>query len=545
MKKISMFLLVILITSFIIPASVSAASEDEVKLTVIHVNDAHGRTAAEPYISQMAADLKSRGENVLVLDAGDRLHGQTAVNLSKGESAVEIMNAVGYDAMITGNHDYNFGVDRLKELSGMMNFPLLAANVIDSNGQLLFKPYEIFKMDKITAGVFGIATPETLTKSDPRIVGGLIFTDPAETAAETVSVLKAEGCDIIIALVHLGDEEPTAPEHKSDALADIKGIDVIIDGHNHTLYENGRNIGNTLITQTDGHSQHIGIIEITVSGSAVSKTASVINIQETTLPADEAVTAVIEKWEKSVEDIISVVVGNTPVHLEGARELVRTEETNLANLLTDSMRHATGADFAFLTGGNIRASIEAGNITMGDVLNVLPFSNLLVTVELNGADIIKILEHGISKYPEETGQHIQVAGIMFKFDPDSQEGQRVVNVFMADGSIFDENKKYTVSTIDFLAAGGDGYEMLMNGLNLTYYGGDAEAFVDYLTTNPVIFSEPEGRVKIISTSVAEENPKTEENPETKVNNNSLKINITVCGVLLLCIASKKKENTVI
>ena len=549
MKRVITFIL-LLGLSFLNISAASAVSEDEVKLTIIHVNDAHGRTQAEPYISKMANDLKNRGENFLVLDAGDRLHGQTATNLSKGESSVEIMNTVGYNAMVTGNHDYNFGIDRLNELCNIMNFPLLAANVYDSNGNLLFKPYEVFKMDGITVGVFGITTPETKTQSDPRIVGGLTFADPAETAAETVSTLKAEGCDIIIALAHLGDDEPTAPENKSDALADVAGIDIIIDGHSHTLLENGRNVGNALITQTDGHGQHIGVIEITVSGGVVSKTASVINIQETELQINENVTAVIEKHEKAIEEIISVVIGHTPVRLNGEREFVRTGETNLANLITDSILYATGADFAFLTGGNIRASIEAGDITMGDALDVLPFSNLLVTVELSGADILEALEHGVSKYPEETGQHIQVAGIKFEFNPDSEEGKRVFNVSIANGGAFDVSKKYTVATIDFLAAGGDGYEMLANGGNFTYYGGDVEAFVEYLASNPVINAEADGRVKMFST---ENKPETdavysdedssiiESSPKTGETENYAAFIIFMCaGAISVCICKRKK-----
>jgi len=217
---------------------------------------------------------------------------------------------------------------------------------------------------------------------------------------------------------------------------------------------------------------------------------------ETELLADAAVIAVIAESEARVEFITSVVVGETPVTLDGERESVRTGETNLANLVTDSMIHTTGADISFIGGGSIRTSIEAGDITMGDVLNVLPFSNLIVTLEMTGSDVLEILEHGVSEYPEPSGLFIQVAGIHFEFDPSAPPGQRVQNVKMADGTEFDINKTYTVATVEFIAAGGDGYTMMERGIHLVFYGGDAEAFISYLETNPVITAEPEGRVII-------------------------------------------------
>ncbi len=189
-------------------------------LTTGHVNDRHGRMEADPFISQIVRDLKAEGKNTLLLDAGDALHGQIAANLTEGESMAELMNAVGYDAMVTGNHEFTYGIDRLLELSEMMDFPMLAANV-KKDGKAVFKPYEIFDLNGIRAGVFGIATPETREASDPRIMEGLTFEDPAKTAALMVEALKNEDCGIIIALAHLGDNQVSLPENKSDVLAII------------------------------------------------------------------------------------------------------------------------------------------------------------------------------------------------------------------------------------------------------------------------------------------------------------------------------------
>jgi 5'-nucleotidase len=379
----------------------------------------------------------------------------------------------------------------------MMDFPLLAANV-RYNGDYIFERYTIFDMDGLTVGVFGLATPETPTSSDPRNMGGLVFEDPVEIAAEITLLMKERNCDIIIALTHLGDDHSTVENNRSDALATVEGIDVVIDGHSHTLLENGKVIGNTLIVQTGSHAWNIGIVEITVEYGVKTKTAHLIEVpgadDETDLTTDASIIAVIAEGEARVESITSIVVGTTPVTLDGERESVRTGETNLANLVTDSMIFATGADISFLGGGSIRTSINVGEITMGDVLTVLPFSNLIVTLEMTGSDVLEILEHGVGEYPEPAGLFIQIAGVHFIFDPDAEPGQRVIDVTMADGTAFDISRTYIVATVEFIAAGGDGYTMMQRGVDLVFYGGDAEAFVEYLQTNPVITSEPDGRM---------------------------------------------------
>ncbi len=488
--KATAFLLTLLLVFFTPDISASAA-EETAKVTIIHVNDQHGRMGAEPFISQLAKDTEG---NVLILDAGDVVHGQTVANLSQGEAMVTLMNTVGYDAMTVGNHEFNYGADRLKELSEMMDFPLLAANIKKEDGECLFQAYQVFPMDGVTVGVFGLATPKSVTVSDPRFIKGLTFEDPAQTAEAMVKKLQDEKCDVIIALVHMGVDE-------MDPLAAVAGIDVIISGHSHTLLENGMTIGDTLIAQTGSFGENIGIVEITLKNDKVEKVAKTIPItEETELIKDQVILDKIAEEEAAIEPITSAIVGHTPVLLQGEREIVRTQETNLADLITDGMKYATGADIALLGGGNIRTSIEAGDITMGQILTVLPFSNLLVTVELSGADILEALEHGVSSYPEPVGHYIQISGVKFVFDPEAEPMHRVTGVTMADGSKFDINKTYTVATSEFIAAGGDGYEMVANGQNLIYYGGDIETFLEYLKTDPKLSAEPDGRVKIAGTS---------------------------------------------
>ncbi|MCL2165810.1 MAG: 5'-nucleotidase C-terminal domain-containing protein [Clostridiales bacterium] len=495
--KVSAILLTVLLVASVWSAGAFAASGDEVVLTVFHTNDQHGRMSAAPYVSQLAKDTAG---NVLILDAGDALHGQIATNLSKGSAMVEVMNMAGYAAMAPGNHDFNFGFERLLELSKTMQFPLLSANVKKANGETLLQPYEVIHMDNLTVGIFGLSTPETLTKTDPRNVTGLTFASPSAIAAETVAALQNEGCDLIIALAHLGVDNATAQADRSSALVNIPGIDLIIDGHSHTRLESGNVAGDVLTVQTGAYGENIGMVTFTKTGDTYAKTAKLIAVpgpeDETDLVADQAVLDIIAEWEAQNESLVSHVVGESAFFLQGERSAVRIAETNLSNLIADSMRFATGADVAFLTGGNIRASIEAGDITMGDVLTTLPFSNLLMTVELTGADLLKVMEHGVSLYPEPAASFIQVSGMSFRFDPAAQAGSRVVSAFVGDEAL-DPAKVYTVASSEFLVAGGDGYTMMTDGKNTMYFQGDAEALVDYLATKPVITGEAEGRVSVI------------------------------------------------
>lgn len=470
---------VVLIGLFVSGFLTGCATDAPVNLTILHLNDAHGRTDAEGALSQMANDLKARGQNVLIFDAGDRMHGQLATNLSQGESMINVMNTVGYSAMAIGNHEFNFGRERLNEMTQMTDFPMLAANVTDESGRNVFQQYEVFRMNGVTVGVFGIASPETPQKSDPRSVAGLTFGDPAATARAMVQTLRGYGVDVIIALTHLGDDAASLPAHRSDAVAAVDGIDVVIDGHSHTLLENGKMVGNTLVAQTGDWGRNIGVVEMTVQGGSVSAKLAYVVPVNAELSVNPAIAAVIADGQRQVDYLNTIVVGRTAVELDGARENVRTRSTNLGVLITDAILHATGADVAVVTGGNIRASIPAGDITLKHVYDVLPFFNLLVTVEVTGADIMAALEHGVARSPETDANFPHFSGLSFEFDAARAPGSRVTSVTMANGTPLNLTANYTLATSEFLQVGGDGYTMF-GSRNLMYYGGDAEAFAEYI-----------------------------------------------------------------
>lgn len=500
-RLLALVVIVSLSVAVPLPAFAAEAAADELEITIVHTNDVHSRVEMEPYVAQLVKEKKLAGENVLLLSAGDVLHGQPLATLSRGKSIIEIMNATGYDAMVPGNHDFNYGAARLKTLEKQAEFPVLAANLKNNvGGSDAFTPYVIKTFGDVKVGIFGLATPETATKTNPSNVRYIDFKFPPAIAREMVDTLKNQGCDVIIALTHLGDDEETWAEERSTAVAKVQGIDLIVDGHSHTKLPTGNQVGNTLVVQTGALGENIGVVTLTVRGGKVrNRQAELLAVpaadeEKPALAADETVAGIIERIKKENETITSQRVASTPVLLEGEREAVRCRETNLADLITDSMLHASGAEIAFTNGGGIRASIPAGEITKGDVLTVLPFGNYIVTKQMLGADLLAALELGLTAYPETAGSFPQVGGIRFTFDPGAAPGRRVVDIQMANGAAFDPGKTYVVATNDFLADGGDGYTMFGSASGEMSYGSMDDALIEYLAQSPKISAGTDERI---------------------------------------------------
>ena len=454
--------------------------------TIVHTNDVHARVGGEAYVASYVKNLKNAGENVILISAGDVLHGQTIATISQGKTVVDIMNAVGYDLLVPGNHDFNYGIARLMELEKSMNFELLAANVVNATTKAsVFTSHTIKEIDGVKVGFFGLATPETVTKTNPKNVAGYDFTAPVAAAYEMIELLQDEGCEIIVAITHLGIDGETAATERSTAIAEIPGVNVVIDGHSHTVLEKGQLVRSTLIAQTGEYLNNIGVVKVSLAEDGLYLGAKLVETPKEDTEAwaaDTAVLDVIKKAEDANAAITSQVIGKTPVTLDGERADVRTKETNLSALLTAAMLKATGADIAITNGGGIRASIEAGNITKGDVLTVLPFGNFICTVNVKGSEIIKALEHGMKGYPETAAQYPQISGIKATFDSSKEAGSRIVSVTMADGTALDPEKTYVVATNDFMAAGGDDYTMLGVKAGYMEYGSLDDALIDYIAS---------------------------------------------------------------
>ena len=513
-KTLSLILMAVILLGTLLPAVGFAAEETGLKeVTILHINDTHGRAVEDAKNKAIGyAKFKTFADtqkDALIVDAGDTIHGTTFATISKGDAVVELMNQVGVDVFVPGNHDYNYGYPRLVELMKKAKFSPVQANVVEEKTNKEILPATVIKeVNGIKVGFFGIATPETRTKSSPVNTEGLVFLDYKDQARRAVASLKEQGAQATVGVVHLGIDESS--KERSDFLAkDVPGIDVLIDGHSHTLLEKGMNVGSTLIAQAGEYFQHVGKLTLTFKdGALVNKKAEVLSYDDFAgVTPDAAVLETVKKVEEANRPYLERVVGNSEVLLEGTREKVRTGETNLGDLLADAMIDISGADVAITNGGGIRASIPAGQITMEQVITSFPFTNYPVKLEVKGDVILKALEFGVDKAPEVVGKFPQVGGMTFKYDPKQPAGSRVFEV-LVKGQPLDVNKTYTLVTNDFMAIGGDGYDMLKGQRKLAEHPLLSEVLASYIAKKSPIKTIEGNRVVVAEKKAEPTAPQT-------------------------------------
>ncbi len=499
-KVLSLFLSLALVLGIVIGAApmVSFAETEGTSLTIVHTNDVHGHVKGDDSVigfeklQTIVKELKEKDPNVLLLNAGDTVHGTTLATLSGGESIVRLMNTMGFDAMTPGNHEFNYGYDRLVELNKMAEFPILGANIVKEDGRSDLEPYIIKEFEGFKVGIFGISTEETKVKSHPNNTIGIKFEDPVATAEKMVKELE-DKVDIIVGLVHLGiDEESEITS--IDVAKNVKGIDILVDGHSHSTLAEGMLVGDTLIVQANEWTKNIGLVEVEIKdGNIVNKTAKLIDYEAAAdVALDPEIAAELEKIEVENNAILDEVVGASKVELVGEREVVRAGESNLGNLITDAMLEVSGADVAITNGGGIRASIAEGQVTLGDILTTFPFTNYPVVIEVTGQTIVDALNFGVDAYPEAAGKFPHVAGMSYVIDT-SGEANKVVDVLVGEKPI-DLDAKYKLVTNDFMGAGGDGYTMFGDATILAEYGLLSEVLADYIKAAGEIDPKVEGRI---------------------------------------------------
>ena len=485
-----------------IPAKADAA--ETTKISIIHTNDTHGRLLdSDEYdaswgfakIATLVKETKAANPNTLVLDAGDAFQGMPIINISKGEKLIPILEAVGYDAMTMGNHEFDFGFASLQNLvTKMTKIPMVTANVYKETGGRVFEPYTIKTVAGLKVGIFGLTTPETVYTSHPDNTKGLTFMDPVKSAQSIVKELDPQ-VDIIICLSHLGMEG----DNTSFKVAEqVDGIDLIVDGHSHTAMPFGViEVNGTMIAQTGEYTKNVGLVELEIADKKIVKKSAVLLADSEAVKADEAVAKMIADLETENAPLFAQVVGDAANDLDGLRENVRTKETNLGNLTADALRVMTGADVGLQNGGGIRASIKAGNITKGDMAAVFPFGNTVEVREMTGKTLVEALEVSVAAYPEANGGFLQVSGITFKFNPEKEAGSRVVSV-QVNGKDISLTKKYTVAMNNFTAAGGDNYTMFTDTKKVAELGTLEDVLIQYFQKNGTKGSEVSGRITAVT-----------------------------------------------
>ncbi|MBD7966467.1 5'-nucleotidase C-terminal domain-containing protein [Paenibacillus gallinarum] len=468
------------------PGSVTAPEQKGTHITILHTNDTHARAVEESpnmgyaKVAGIADKYRKDNPNTLLLDGGDAIHGTTFATLVNGESIVKVMNEMGYDAIVPGNHEFNYGWEHLVKLSKDLNFPMISANVKKKNSTGLFDPYIIKEVDGVKLGIIALTTPETAYKTNPKNVEGIEFTDPSDEMQKYVDELRNK-VDVIVALAHIGQDDSDT-DNTFDVVEEVDGIDVYIDGHSHTTLEDGILADNgTLIASAGEYTKYVGVVDLWVDGGdVVKKKASLIDEKEAAgIAPNEKVAALVGSITKEQAPILDEVVANIATDLEGAREKVRTGETNLGDLIADALRDVSGADVALTNGGGIRASIDKGDVTKGEVITVLPFGNQIVTLNVKGEDLIAALENGVKSYPEASGGFPQISGFTFKIDPSKEAGNRVHSV-MVGGKAIDPEATYSLATNDFTSIGGDEYDMFKKYSQAGLYGSLDEALITHL-----------------------------------------------------------------
>ena len=478
--------------TFFLPVPVFASvQQDGVHITILHTNDIHARVKdgddngsamGMGWIAGAIRAQKDKDADTLALDAGDTFHGMPIINISKGANMAQLMNLAGYDAMTPGNHDFNNGAERLHELAGMLNFPMLSANLVDREGKgYVFRPYQSYVMNGVKVAVIGLTTPETAYKTSPANVQAVKFLDPVATAKKLVPELRKTH-DVIIGLMHMGVDASSSVTSERIA-KEVPGFDVIIDGHSHTQLDKGRMVGQTLICQTGAHGHYLGEVELVVKDHQLRKAQAELldkpAVQKLAGQQDAGVQTALKEIEARNKVEFQQVVAMSPRALSSERGLVRVHEAELGNLTADAMRWGAQADIGIVNGGGIRADLPKGKVTKANLMEMFPFGNTLMKLEVSGAVIHEMLEHSVEYLPAPFGGFLQVSGLTFTLDQTAKAGSRVNDIKVGNDPLLPD-KLYTLAVNDFTAAGGDNYTMLKSAKVVGEYGTLEEIFAAYL-----------------------------------------------------------------
>ncbi|NBT52175.1 MAG: multifunctional 2',3'-cyclic-nucleotide 2'-phosphodiesterase/5'-nucleotidase/3'-nucleotidase, partial [Marivivens sp.] len=475
----------ILASSCALALSAGAAMADY-SLTILHTNDFHARfepiskydstcsaednTAGDCFggtarLVTAVAEARARSNNSILVDGGDQFQGTLFYTFYKGAMAAEFMNLLGYDGMTVGNHEFDDGPEVLRGFMDSVEFPVLMSNA-DFSGEALLSD-KLLKSTVIERGgekigLIGLTPHDTDELASPG--PNVIFTDPVDAVQGEVDKLTAEGVNKIIVLSHSGYSVDQR------VAAETTGVDVIVGGHTNTLLGEMDNaegpyptmVNNTAIVSAYAYGKFLGELNVTFDddGNLTEASGQPILINGE-VAEDAAVVARIGELAQPLEEVRNRVVAETAAEIVGVREDCRARECAMGSLIADAMLARVadqGIQIAIQNGGGIRASIDAGPVTMGEVLTVLPFQNTLSTFQVSGETMVAALENGASQWEEGAGRFPQVAGMSFTVDPSKPAGERVSDVMVA-GAPIDPAATYGVVSNNYVRNGGDGYGM--------------------------------------------------------------------------------------
>ncbi len=525
-------------TAMVAALGIAAPVAAETTLHILHINDLHSRiqpinrfdstcnaeddAAGECFggvarvataINTLRDELEGAGENVIVLDAGDQFQGSLMYTTYKGDVEAEFMEAIGFDAMAVGNHEFDDGPENLARFTDMVSFPVISGNLDLSQSNVLnddmVPDHVVLDVNGMQVGVISALATDTAETSSPG--AAIIFQDEIDALQADVDALTEQGVTMIIALTHVG-----LPQDMRIAEA-VTGIDVIVGGHSHTYLSssdpNRAGAYPTMVTNPAGefvpivqayaYSKYLGHLEVTFddAGNVIYAGGDTMVLDASVTP-DAAIAARVAELAGPIEEAMAEVIGESTAVIEGSREVCRAMECAMGNLVADAMLdrvRAQGIQIAIQNGGGLRATIDDGEITMGEVFTVLPFQNTVATFQLTGAGVLTALENGLSQVADGAGRFPQVAGLRYTWDADAEPGSRVVSVEVdMDGTWtpLDPAVIYGVVSNNYMRGGGDGYSVFAaDGMNAYDFGpGLEEVVATYLGANSPYTPYTDGRI---------------------------------------------------
>ena len=506
-------------------ALASGTAAADYRLTVLHTNDFHARfepisrfdSGCRPedndegkcfggsarLVSAVEA-AKARSGNYILVDGGDQFQGSLFYTYYKGKVAAEMMNRMGYDAMTVGNHEFDDGPEVLRGFVDSVDFPVLMSNAEFGNEPSLagaIEPSVILERGGERLGLIGLTPEDTDELASPG--PNVHFRDPVEAVRDEVERLEAMGINKIIILSHSG---LSVDRRVAEA---IPQVDVIVGGHDNRLLSNTQErahgpypvmVGNTAIVQAYAYGKFLGELNITFDDDGnIAEALGEPILLDASVAEDGNTKSRIGELAGPLEAIRSKVVAESGAHIEGDRSVCRVEECPMGNLVADSMldrvRHQ-GIQIAIANSGGIRASLEEGDVTMGQVLTVLPFQNTLATFRIKGQSVIDALENGVSQVEEIKGRFPQVAGLSFTWDPTVGPNEGRIQEVMVGGVAIDPEAIYGVVTNNYVRNGGDGYRMFTTeAMDVYDYGPDlADVLAEYMAAHGPVVPTVEGRI---------------------------------------------------
>ncbi len=554
MKK----LLSLLLALAMLLGCASAVAEDATPaltkdLVILFTSDVHcGIDQGWGYAGLYAVKQQmEKSYNVLLVDDGDAIQGEPVGTMTKGSAIIDLMNAVGYDVAIPGNHEYDYGMDTFLALTEKANFPYISAN-FTYNDELVFPAYVIKEVEGLKIGFIGITTPESITKSTPKYFqdenGNYVYGFMEDSTGEklyagvqsAVDAVRAEGADYVIAIAHLGNEATSSPYTYADVLGNTTGIDAMVDGHSHDsdqLVMKNKDGEDVIRAACGTKLEGIGYVTISAKDGSLSyglytwhndvSAPELLGIEN---EASAAVSAATDELNEQLNKVVAKSAVDLTIYDPEAKNadgssirIIRNAETNLGDLCADAYRDQSGAEIAFVNGGGIRVSIAAGDITLGDILKVHPFGNEMCVIEVTGQQILDALEFGARNNPGECGGFLQVSGLTYEIHTYIESScttddkgmftgvtgeYRVKNVKVGDEDL-DLTKTYTLASHNYmLLDSGDGMSMFA-GSNVLQKSVklDNQVLMDYIVDSlggvvGEAYANPYGQGRIVAVSEA-------------------------------------------